>query len=161
MANWIELYLGLGSNLGERELNLMRAVTMMDEAFEAHPDRISRIIETKAEGFEGPDFLNMCIVYRLPQTGSPVEHVTALFHKIKDIEKALGRDDIMEFDAQGNRIYHNRPIDIDILFYGTEVIETEELTIPHPRISERDFVKKPLREIAKKAFREAFPDIFK
>ena len=160
MTKGVELYLGLGSNLGERELNLMRAVTMLDEAFEAHPERISRIIETKADGFEGPDFLNMCIVYRLPVAEPSVEHVSGLFHKIKDIEKALGRDDKTEFDAQGNRIYHSRPIDIDILFYGKEVIETEELTIPHPRIAVRDFVKKPLREIAKKSLREAFPDIF-
>ena len=160
MANWIELYLGLGSNLGERELNLMRAVTLLDEAFETHPERISRIYETAAYGFEGPDFLNMCIMYRLKQDASSEEHVSALFHMIKDIEKALGRDDKTEFDANGNRIYHSRPIDIDILFYGNEVIETEELSIPHPRIAERDFVKKPLREIAKKSLREAFPDIF-
>ena len=157
---WVELYLGLGSNLGERELNLMRAVTMLDEAFEAHPERISRIIDTKADGFEGPDFLNMCIAYRLPVAEPSVEHVSVLFHKIKDIEKALGRNDVAEFDAEGNRVYHSRPIDIDILFYGHENIDTEELTIPHPRIAERDFVKKPLREIAKKSLREAFPDIF-
>ena len=160
MSNWVELYLGLGSNQGERELNLMRAVTMMDEAFGAHPERISRIIETKAEGFEGPDFLNMCIMYRLKPDALSVEHVSVLFHKIKDVEKALGREDQIEFDSSGNRIYHDRPIDIDILFYGNELIETEELTIPHPRIAERDFVKKPLREIAKKSLREAFPDIF-
>ena len=138
----------------------MRAVTMMDEAFGAHPERISRIIETKAEGFEGPDFLNMCIMYRLKPDALSVEHVSVLFHKIKDVEKALGREDQIEFDSSGNRIYHDRPIDIDILFYGNELIETEELTIPHPRIAERDFVKKPLREIAKKSLREAFPDIF-
>ena len=156
----MELYLGLGSNLGERELNLMRAVTMLDEAFGTHPEQISRIIETPADGFEGPDFLNMCIMYRLKPDTTSVEHVSELFHKIKDIEKALGRDDKVEYDAQGNRIYHDRPIDIDILFYGNEVINTEELTIPHPRIAERDFVKIPLREIAKKSLREAFPDIF-
>ena len=72
----------------------------------------------------------------------------------------MGRTDPPEYDADGRRIYHSRIIDIDILFYGKEVIETEELTIPHPRIAERDFVKKPLKEIAKKSFREAFPEIF-
>lgn len=156
----VDLYLGLGSNQGERELNLMRAVTMLDDAFGAHPDKISRIIETRAQGFDGADFLNMCILYRLPVESPSVEHVSALFHKIKDIEKALGRNEKVEFDSNGSRIYHDRPIDIDILFYGKEVIETEELTIPHPRIAERDFVKKPLKEIAKKSFREAFPEIF-
>lgn len=160
MANWIDLYLGLGSNLGEREVNLMRAVSLLDQAFEAQPERISRIIETKSQGFDGADFLNMCIMYRIPVKTPSVEHITALFHKIKDIEKALGRNDIPEFDTSGNRIYHDRPIDIDILFYGCEVVNTEELTIPHPHIAERDFVKKPLREIAKKSIREAFADIF-
>jgi 2-amino-4-hydroxy-6-hydroxymethyldihydropteridine diphosphokinase len=160
MAKWVEIYLGLGSNLGEREVNLMRAVTMLDEALGTHPERISRIIETPADGFEGPDFLNMCIMYRLKPDAPAVEHASALLHRIKDIEKTLGRDGNVEFDAQGNRIYHDRPIDIDILFYGNEAINTEELTIPHPRIAERDFVKIPLREIAKKSLREAFPDIF-
>lgn len=158
--NRVELYLGLGSNQGERELNLMRAVTLMDEALGTHPERISRIIETKADGFEGPDFLNMCIMYRIKPEGTAEEHVLAVFHKIKEVEQALGRTDKPEFDADGKRVYHNRPIDIDILFYGDEVINTEELTIPHPRIAERDFVKVPLREIAKKSLREAFPDIF-
>lgn len=160
MANWIELYLGLGSNQGERELNLMRAVTMLDEALGTHPERISRIIETKAQGFDGADFLNMCVMYRLKPEGSSEEHVTALFHKMKDIEKALGRTGAPEYDARGARVYHDRAIDIDILFYGKEIINTEELTIPHPRIAERDFVKIPLREISKKSLREAFPDIF-
>ena len=156
----VEVYLGLGSNLGDREINLMKAVNLMDQAFGTHPERISRIIETAAQGFQGPDFLNMCIMYRLPVSGTCVEHATAVFHALKDIEKSLGRDDAPEFDASGKRIYHSRTIDIDILLYGKEVINTEELTIPHPRISERDFVKIPLREIAKPSAKEAFPELF-
>ena len=145
----VDLYLGLGSNLGEREVNLMKAVTMMDEAFGVTPERISKIYETPSWGFEGPAFLNMCILYRIPVETPSVEHVTGLFHKMKEIEKALGRDDSPEYDAEGNRVYHNRTIDIDILYYGNEIINTEKLTIPHPLIEQRDFVKKPLKELYK------------
>ena len=147
--NKVDLYLGLGSNLGDREVNLMRAVTLMDGAFGAAPERISKIYETPSWGFEGPAFLNMCILYRLPVESPSVEHVTELFHKMKEIEKALGRDDVPEYDAEGKRVYHNRTIDIDILYYGKEIINTEELTIPHPLIEQREFVKKPLKEIYK------------
>ncbi|MCR5408071.1 MAG: 2-amino-4-hydroxy-6-hydroxymethyldihydropteridine diphosphokinase [Bacteroidales bacterium] len=146
----VDLYLGLGSNLGEREVNLMRAVTMMDEAFGVTPERISKVYEMPSWGFEGPAFLNMCILYRIPVETPSVEHVTELFHKMKEIEKALGRDDVPpEYDSEGKRVYHNRTIDIDILYYGNEIINTEELTIPHPLIEQRDFVKKPLKEIYK------------
>ena len=145
----VDLYLGLGSNLGDREVNLMRAVTLMDEAFGVGPERISKIYETPSWGFEGPAFLNMCILYRLPVTEPSVEHATEVLHKIKEIERALGRDDAPEYDSEGKRVYHNRTIDIDILYYGKETINTEELTIPHPLIEQRDFVKKPLKEIYK------------
>ncbi|MBP5676069.1 MAG: 2-amino-4-hydroxy-6-hydroxymethyldihydropteridine diphosphokinase [Bacteroidales bacterium] len=145
----VDLYLGLGSNLGDREVNLMRAVTLMDQAFGASPERISKIYETPSWGFEGPAFLNMCILYRLPVEMPSVEHVTGLFHKVKEIERQLGRDDAPEYDSDGKRVYHNRTIDIDILYYGKEIINTKELTIPHPLIGERDFVKKPLKEIYK------------
>ena len=141
--------MGLGSNLGNREVNLMRAVTLMDQAFGVTPERISKIYETPSWGFEGPAFLNMCILYRLLVESPSVEHVTELFHKMKEIEKALGRDDVPEYDAEGKRVYHNRTIDIDILYYGKEIINTEELTIPHPLIEQREFVKKPLKEIYK------------
>jgi 2-amino-4-hydroxy-6-hydroxymethyldihydropteridine diphosphokinase len=57
-------------------------------------------------------------------------------------------------------VYHNRAIDIDILFYGNERIDTEDLIVPHPLIGERDFVKIPLAEIAKPSLRNAFPEYF-
>ena len=78
----------------------------------------------------------------------------------KDIERSLGRNDTPEYDAGGNRVYHNRAIDIDILFYGNEHIDIDGLTVPHPLIGERDFVKIPLAEIAKPSLREAFPELF-
>ena len=156
----VDVFLGLGSNLGDRDVNLLKAMNLLDEAFGMHPERISRIVETSAWGFEGPDFLNLCVLYRLPRKGTPEEHSEEILRKVKDIEKALGRKDEALFDADGKRVYHNRIIDIDILLYGTQIIKTESLTIPHPLIGQRDFVKKPLLEISKPAVREAFPEIF-
>ena len=156
----VDVFLGLGSNLGDRDLNLLKAMNLLDEAFGMHPERISRIVETPAWGFEGPDFLNLCVLYRLPRVGTPQEQATRILRQVKEIEKALGRTEEALFDADGKRVYHNRIIDIDILLYGTHIIHTEDLTVPHPLIGQRDFVKKPLLEISKPAVREAFPEIF-
>ena len=156
----VDVFLGLGSNEGNRDLNLLKAMNLLDEAFGMHPERISRIVSSPAWGFEGLDFLNLCVLYRPVRKGTPQEQATELLHQIKAIEKALGRTGEALFDADGRRIYQNRPIDIDILLFGTEVINTDELTIPHPLIGQRDFVKKPLLEISKPAIREAFPEFF-
>lgn len=156
----VDVFLGLGSNEGDRDLNLLKAMNLMDEAFGMHPERISRIVSSPAWGFEGPDFLNLCVLYRLPRKGTPQEHATEILRQVKAIEKALGRKEEALFDAEGKRVYQNRPIDIDILFYGAESIHTDELTIPHPLIAQRDFVKKPLLEISKPAIRETFPELF-
>ena len=157
----VNVYLGLGSNQGNRELNLLKAMNLMDEAFGTHPERISRIIETPAWGFDGQPFLNFCVLYRLPRTGTPEEHATGILRQVKEVEKALGRNlDEPLFDAGGNRIYHDRIIDIDILCYGAFTIHAENLIIPHPLIAERDFARKPLLEISKPEIREAFPELF-
>ena len=157
----VNVYLGLGSNQGNREMNLLKAMNLMDEAFGTHPERISRIIETPAWGFDGQPFLNFCVLYRLPRTGTPEEHATGILRQVKEVEKALGRNlDEPLFDAGGNRIYHDRIIDIDILCYGAFTIHTENLIIPHPLIAERDFARKPLLEISKPEIREAFPELF-
>ena len=155
----INVYLGLGSNLGDRDVNLLRAVNLLDQAFGTHPERISRIVETPAWGFEGPSFLNLCVLYRLPRVGTPTEHGLEILRQVKAVEKAMGREEEPLFDAEGNRLYHNRIIDIDLLCYGAETIHTEELTVPHPLIGQRDFVKKPLLEISKPEIRTAFPEI--
>ena len=156
----VDVYLGLGSNEGERDLNLLRAVNLLDEAFGTHPERISRIVESASWGFEGPDFLNMCLLYRLVRQGTPEEQATEILRQVKAVERAMGRREEPLFDDAGSRVYHNRIIDIDILCYGTHVIQTEELIIPHPEIARREFVKKPLLEISKPKLREAFPAIF-
>ena len=156
----VDVYLGLGSNEGNRDLNLLKAVNLLDQAFGTHPERISKIVETPSWGFEGPDFLNMCLLYRIPRKGTPEEQATEILRIAKDVEKAMGRTEELEFAADGSRIYHNRIIDVDILCYGAHVIKTEVLTVPHPLIGQRDFVKKPLLEISKPEIRNAFPEIF-
>ena len=84
-----------------------------------------------------------------------------VLHQVKEVEQSLGRD-LSEplFDKDGNRIYQNRIIDIDILCYGNFTIKNQDLIIPHPLIAERDFAKKPLLEISKPEIREAFPELF-
>ena len=157
---FVSVYLGLGSNLGDRRKNIERALTLLDEGFGRHYTALSRMIETKAWGFKGDKFLNACVLYRIYRKGSPEEQGHEILALCKEIERTLGRDGKPEYDAEGNRIYHNRTIDIDILFYGTEHIDTEDLTVPHPLIAERDFVKIPLAEIAKPSLRTAFPEYF-
>ena len=157
---WVSVYLGLGSNQGDRMHNLMRALELLDEGFGRHYAALSRIIETKAWGFEGGSFLNACVLYRIGRKGSPDEHGHRILALCKEIERTLGRNDAPEYDADGHRVYHDRAIDIDILFYGKERIDAEDLKVPHPLIAERDFVKIPLAEIAKPSLRAAFPEIF-
>jgi len=155
-----DLYLGLGTNQGDRDLNLLRAVNLLDEAFGTHPERISRIMETEAWGFEGPAFLNMCVLYRIIREGDVEQQALDILRKVKAIEKAMGRTEEPLFGADGERRYADRIIDIDILCFGAHRIETEELTVPHPLIGQRDFARKPLLEISKPEIREAFPEIF-
>ena len=157
---FVSVYLGLGSNQGDRLQNLMRALDLLDKGFGCHYTALSRIIETKSWGFKGDKFLNACVLYRIFRKGTPEEQGQEILDLCKEIERSLGRDDTPEFDGDGRRIYHNRTVDIDILFYGTERIETERLTIPHPHIAQRDFVKIPLAEIAKPSLKAAFPELF-
>lgn len=156
----VDVYLGLGTNEGVRDLNLIRAMNLLDEAFGTHPERISRIVETPAWGFEGPSFLNMCVLYRIPRVGTPEEQGLEILRQVKAVEKAMGREESALYDGEGKRIYSNRVIDIDILCYGAHRISNQELTVPHPLIGQRDFAKNPLLEISKPEIREAFPEIF-
>ena len=126
-------YLGLGSNLGDRQDNLDRALDLLSQRLRIR--KISSIYDTEPVGnIDQPRFLNMvCQVYT---TLAPM----ALLTVGKAIESKLGR-----VHGKSNA---PRPIDIDILFYGDQVIETPELVIPHPQLHERAFVLIPLAEIA-------------
>ena len=136
-----ELYLLLGTNLGDRETNVKRALEALDKAFSGRRLRKTGIMETEACGFEGPAFLNAVVVYssaRKPET---------ILKICKRIERSMGRKDTPEYNAAGERVYHDRIIDIDILLYDDLTVDEPDLKIPHPLMEQRDFVMIPLREI--------------
>lgn len=130
--------LALGSNLGNRESNLKVALNMLDIALGSHPVAASDVMETEAIGFEGPSFLNQVVRYR---TSKSPKSVLAI---CKHIERQMGRTDSPEYAADGSRIFHDRIIDIDILFYGKRKIDTPELTTPHPQVESRPYIKELL-----------------
>lgn len=152
----VNVYFSLGSNLGDREANILEALRRMDEAFGVHYSALSSLIETEPVGFSGGKFLNAAVLYRIP-----AESPLWTLYMIKSIEREMGRTDPPEYDSEGKRVYHSRIIDIDILFYGREIIEIPELTIPHKGIADRPFVMVPLRQIARRSLRDAFPEYFK
>jgi 2-amino-4-hydroxy-6-hydroxymethyldihydropteridine diphosphokinase len=129
-------YIGLGSNLGDRAGNLLLGIRGM---LNAGPEvtRLSQIYETEpVETFAQPSFLNM-VVELQGNTLPPAEKVMA---RLLQVEHSLGRTRDM---AKGPRI-----IDLDLLLYGNETIESQFLTLPHPRFHRRRFVLAPLAELA-------------
>ncbi|MBP5521747.1 MAG: 2-amino-4-hydroxy-6-hydroxymethyldihydropteridine diphosphokinase [Bacteroidales bacterium] len=133
-----DLVLLLGTNLGDREENIMRALEALDKALGGRRVKISDIIETEACGFDGPPFLNAVAVYRSARKPENILRIC------KQIERSMGRTDAPEYAPDGSRVYHNRIIDIDILFYGEHSVSTPQLTIPHPQVHSRPFVKQLL-----------------
>lgn len=126
-------YLGLGSNLGDRERNIARALQRLGRTMAI--EQVSSIYQTEPMGYrEQPWFLNAVC-----QVSTDLDPFS-LLRLVKQIEVELGR--VPSF-ANAPRV-----IDIDILFYGDEVVAAESLTIPHPRLAERLFVLVPLAEIA-------------
>ena len=132
-----KVYLGLGTNLGNKEENLTRAIEHLSLVLGPCAAQ-SPFIETAPWGFESNNsFLNCAVAF--DTNLAPLE----LLDATERIERELGRTLKSE---DGN--YHDRIIDIDILLYGNTVIESERLTIPHPLMHLRDFVLMPLAEIA-------------
>jgi 2-amino-4-hydroxy-6-hydroxymethyldihydropteridine diphosphokinase len=128
------VYLGLGSNIGDREANLREAVQQI-EAAGIRVVRRSSFYETDPRDFlDQPSFLNAAIEVQTDLF--PLQ----LLARLRIIEAAMGRRRITPKGP--------RKIDLDILFYGRSVIRTVELETPHPRIAERAFVLEPLAEIA-------------
>ncbi len=115
---------------------------------------ISSFLETEPWGFESENkFLNVAVRYqlRLRKEYNPEAEGLMILEICKDIESKLGRTGKPQYDEKGERIYADRPIDIDILLFGDNKIDCEELTVPHKLMYERDFVMIPLREIAGQA----------
>lgn len=157
---FVSIYFSLGSNLGDRRENILEALRRLDVALGSHWKALSRLIETKPVGFVGGKFLNGVVLYRIPEGADADQQARGLLETVKRIEREMGRTDPPEYDGAGNRIYHSRIIDIDILFVGSLRMDTPELTIPHKGIKERAFVMIPLLEIAKPTLKAAFPEIF-
>ncbi len=128
------LYLLTGSNLGNREEFLLQACAAIATRV-GDVAKVSALYQTQPWGIsDQPDFLNQALLVK--SNLSPF----AVLDTIKQIEKAMGRTAVLRW---GERI-----IDIDILFYGSLMLESPTLTIPHPRLHERNFALAPLAEIA-------------
>ena len=127
-------YLSLGSNLGNRFAMLQRAVLFLQKKA-GEVVAVSAVYENPAMGFDGADFLNAAL---LLETSLAPEDLLSL---LLDLEKDFGR-------YRGTDGYTSRTLDIDIIFYDDVVLETGNLTIPHPKMQERGFVLKPLADIA-------------
>ena len=151
--NKVELYLGLGTNQGDRELNIEHAVAMLNVELKTPYKAISSLIETEPWGFDSHQkFLNAVVLYELdlPKGYNPEAEGLMILEICKDIERRMGRIGEPQYDERGERIYTDRPIDIDILLFGDERIDCPELTVPHRLMNERDFVMIPLKEVAAK-----------
>ena len=129
------VYLSIGSNLGDRLLHLQLALGMITYRI-GEVKLISSIVETPSWGFQGEAFYNACLGV---ETNLPPNEVLA---HLLAIEEFLGRK------RNHQKGYQSRTIDLDILLYDDLVLKTETLTLPHPRMHERNFVLNPLTEIA-------------
>ncbi|MCE5175364.1 MAG: 2-amino-4-hydroxy-6-hydroxymethyldihydropteridine diphosphokinase [Bacteroidales bacterium] len=130
------VYLGLGSNLGQKEHHLELAISEIEKQI-GHIVARSAFYESAPWGFESSSyFLNACVA--VETTLNPQECLLA----ITDIEKRLGRSKKL------TKGYADRVIDVDILFYDQMILQEEGLTIPHPLLHQRLFVLNPLSEIA-------------
>ena len=127
------VYIGLGSNLGDRVANLREAVQRLSAIITI--EKASQLYVAAPLGYVRDDaFVNAVVSGKT--TLKPLE----LLEMLQEIEAAMGRRPGVQFGP--------RPIDLDILFYDAIQIESRKLTIPHPRLAQRAFVLKPLAEIA-------------
>jgi 2-amino-4-hydroxy-6-hydroxymethyldihydropteridine diphosphokinase len=128
-------HLSLGSNLGDK-LNHLQEVVFLIQANVGEVIKTSPVYETPAWGFEGDNFYNACITVETTLTPS------ALLEKLLELETKLGRE------RNPGAGYSSRTVDIDILYFDKEIINTDLLTVPHPNLQLRRFVLKPLADIA-------------
>ncbi|MDA8897873.1 2-amino-4-hydroxy-6-hydroxymethyldihydropteridine diphosphokinase [Flavobacteriaceae bacterium] len=129
------VYIGLGSNIGNRFALLQEAVDSIDSSIGTILS-VSKVYETPAWGFESEAFLNACIKIETKYTAFEV------LEALLSIENKLGRD------RNPREGYQARPIDLDILLFKNDVISQKHLQLPHPRMELRQFVLTPLADIA-------------
>ena len=128
------VYFSLGSNLGDRYSNLLDCVSLIKSNV-GEIKSLSSIYKNSAQGFIGDYFYNCCV--KVLTSYKPLE----LIEIILSIEKKMGRK------TRNTKKYESRKIDIDIILYDDLIIEEKNLTIPHPRYTQRSFVLVPLLEI--------------
>ncbi|WP_349409091.1 2-amino-4-hydroxy-6-hydroxymethyldihydropteridine diphosphokinase [Pseudalkalibacillus sp. SCS-8] len=129
-----DVYLALGSNIGDRSSYLQRALRAIDSLPGTHVEKTSSIYETEPVGYtDQAAFLNMVAKVETMETAQD------LLEKLQSIEKELDRTREIHWGP--------RTIDLDILLYNQENIQSEDLKIPHPRMLERGFVMIPLYEL--------------
>ena len=130
----VTVYIGIGSNIGDRRANCMHAVKLMNESG-IMVTKESSLYETKPWGLkEQPMFINMAVI---AETDLPPERLLTV---LKCIEKKMGRKE--------TACWGPRCIDLDILFYEDSIITEKDICIPHPLLHQREFVLLPLSEIA-------------
>lgn len=139
----VTAYIGMGSNIGDREANLSRAVAFLGQVNGVEVTAVSSYYNTAPVGYvQQPDFLNAAAEIKTTLSADELLQVCIC------IEKELGRERIIRWGP--------RTIDLDILLYGDRIINEEYLTVPHPRMHERDFVLEPLNEIAPQALHPVY-----
>lgn len=131
----MNVYIGLGSNLGDRKKNIKEALCRIEQIPMTNITKVSSIIETKPIACEGDMFLNCAV-----RTKSSLDPMT-LLTLLERVEIGIGRNPLSKGKMAA------RVIDLDILLFGDIVIKSERLTIPHPRLHERDFALIPLKEV--------------
>ncbi|HET7856105.1 MAG TPA: 2-amino-4-hydroxy-6-hydroxymethyldihydropteridine diphosphokinase [Gaiellaceae bacterium] len=130
-----EAYVGIGSNLGDREQNVRRAVELLGADARIEVVALSELRETEPVGFvDQPRFLNGAAHVRTALTPR------ALLDRLLEIERSLGR-------VRTAERYGPRTIDLDLLLYGDEVVDEPGLHVPHPRLAERRFALEPLLDL--------------
>jgi len=129
-------YIGLGANLGDREQNIRNALAMLSQTAGVEIRAVSSLMENPAVGgpADSPSFLNAVAELRTSMT--PRE----LLGRLLDVEKRLGR--------QRREKWEPRIIDLDLLIYDEQIVDSGDLTLPHPLMHTRRFVLQPLAEIA-------------
>ena len=136
--------------MGDKRKNIEDALSLLNIELGTPFKAVSGFHETEPWGFESKEkFVNAAVLYELdlPEGYNPEAEGLMVLEICKSIERRLGRTGEAQYDERGERIYTDRPIDIDILLFGDDKIDCPELTVPHRLMYERDFVMVPLREI--------------
>ncbi len=135
-----QVFLSLGSNKGDRLSNINNAVENIGNSI-GEIINVSEVFETKSWGYDDFDYLNIVVMTKTLLSPK------SLLAKTQRIEKELGRK-TKSYKQGENVVYRAREIDIDILFFGNKIINSRNLTVPHPLLHLRSFVLEPLLQVA-------------